>query len=72
MVVQEESNNIELLAKPENNTKHEESNTLINAHDERKFPGRGKNHISAGYKKDTRVCTHSNRSGYTIEFVTKT
>lgn len=53
MVIQEESNNIDLLPKLDNNLQTEESNTLINAYNARKSQDRGKNHMHPGLKKRT-------------------
>lgn len=63
-LIQEESNNVALLPKPDNNINIEESNTLNNAYDTRKSQDRGRNPTSGGYdgyKKDTRLCSHCNR-----------
>lgn len=64
MAIQEESNNIFLLPKLESSSQIEESNTLINANDARKFQDRGKNHVLWGYKKDLKI------SHTTIKLVT--
>ncbi|XP_058774998.1 uncharacterized protein LOC131649251 [Vicia villosa] len=69
MVVQEESNNVSLLGKPDSNSTIDEANTLVNAYDSKKFPAKAFNSHggASNNKKDGRVCTFCHRTGHTID-----
>ncbi|XP_058768130.1 uncharacterized protein LOC131641849 [Vicia villosa] len=70
-VIQEESNNISLLPKPDTTSNIDEANTLVNTYDSRKQNDRGKSSNSysghSNSNKDSRMCTFCNRSGHAID-----